>query len=61
MPSFGTIACYLCIRNKKTRDMKNTDNTLSILGNVLSSEACFDALREMIDDLGLELEDIKSL
>ena len=41
--------------------MKNTDNTLSVLGNVLSSDACFDALREMIDDLGLELEDIKSL
>ena len=58
---FGTFACYLCIRNKKTRDMKNTDNTLSILCNVLSSDASFTTLCEMIDDLGLELEDIRTL
>ena len=41
--------------------MKNTDNTLSILCNVLSSDASFTTLREMIDDLGLELEDIRTL
>lgn len=42
--------------------MKNTDyNLSSALGNFLSSDASFQDLQAMIEELGLELEDIKTL
>lgn len=44
----------------KTKDMKNTDYNLSALCSGISSDA-FTALKEMIDDLGLEIEEISSL
>lgn len=52
---------YLCIRNKKQRDMKNTDFNLSALSGFVSSEDSLLALKDMIDSLGLEIEDVKSL
>ena len=52
---------YLCIRNKKDDSMKNTDYNLSSLVNFISSDDSFQALKDMIDDLGLEIEDIKTL
>lgn len=41
--------------------MKNTDFNISALGALLSSEASFQALKDIIDDLGLEVEAITSL
>ena len=58
---FGTIGRYLCIRNKKEPEMKNTDYNLSSLVNFISSDDSFQALKDMIDDLGLEIEDIRTL
>ena len=40
--------------------MKNTDYNFSTLVNFISSDDSFQALKDMIDDLGLEIEDIKS-
>ena len=41
--------------------MKNTDYNLSSLVNFISSDDSFQALKDMIEDLGLEIEDIKTL
>ena len=41
--------------------MKNTDYNLNSLLNFISSDDTFQALKDMIDDLGLEIEDIKTL
>ena len=41
--------------------MRNTDYNVSALGSFLSSDASFQALKDIIDDLGLEVEDITSL
>ena len=43
------------------RDMKNTDLNISNLGNILTSDDSFQALKDMIDELGLEIEDIRTL
>lgn len=37
--------------------MKNTDFNIDALGNMISSDISFQALKDIIDDLGLELED----
>lgn len=41
--------------------MRNTDFNINALGSFISSDISFQALRDMIDDLGLELEDITTL
>ena len=40
--------------------MKNTDYTLSTISNFISADA-FDAVREMMDSLGLVPEDVMPL
>lgn len=60
VPQFGTTAAYLCIRNKKTGDMKNTEYNLDALSSIISSEASFNELVNMIDDMGLEIMDVKA-
>ena len=61
VPWFGTTRVYLCIRNEKDDIMKQTDYNLSSLVNFISSDDSFQALKDMIDDLGLEIEDIRTL
>lgn len=39
--------------------MKNTDYSLNVLGSIISSEDSLSALFEMIDDLGLEITDLR--
>lgn len=41
--------------------MRNTDYNVNALGSFLSSDASFQALKDIIDDLGLEVEEITSL
>ncbi len=41
--------------------MRNTDYNISALGCLLSSDASFQALQDIIDDLGLEVESVTSL
>lgn len=42
--------------------MRNTDyNNLETLSNMISSNASFQALKDLMDDLGLEFEDALSL
>lgn len=36
----------------------NTDNTLSFISSMISSESSYRTLVEMIDEMGLELMDI---
>ena len=45
---------------QKTKDtvMRNTDYNLDALGSFLSSDASFQALKDLIDDLGLEVEGV---
>ena len=58
---FGTRWAYLCTRNQTNEDMRNTDYSISALNSFLSSETSFQALKDIIDDLGLEVEEITSL
>ena len=54
---FGTCWLYLCIRNKeKHTAMKNTEYNLDKLASMISSEASFSALLDMMGDMGLELD-----
>lgn len=39
--------------------MKNTDYTLNVLDNIISSEDCLDDLLEMINDMDLEITGIR--
>jgi hypothetical protein len=41
--------------------MKNTDFNISALSGILSSDASFLALRDLIDELGLEVEEVRPL
>ena len=41
--------------------MKNTDYNVSALGSFLSSDISFQALQDMIDELGLEVENVTAL
>ena len=42
--------------------MKNTEyNTINTLGSFLSSDASFQALKDLIDEFGLEVEAVTSL
>ena len=38
--------------------MRNTDYNLDALGNFISSDASLQALKDLIDDLGLEVEGV---
>lgn len=54
------MSLYLC-NNKpdeplKNKDM-NTDNTLSFISSMISSEASYRTLVDMIDEMGLEVMD----
>lgn len=60
MPYFGTNRVYLCIRNKNKGIMKNTTYDLSTISAFISADA-FDAVRDMMETLGLVPEDIKPL
>jgi len=47
--------------HQKTNDtaMRNTDyNNIDTLGSFISSDASFQALKDLIDDLGLEVEGV---
>ena len=56
----GTMCLYLCINKTdellKLKDM-NTDNTLSFISSMISSETSYRTLVDMIDDMGLEMMD----
>jgi len=54
------VAVFL-YRKQKHRDMKNTDYNLNVLSFFLSPDASLQTLRDMIDDLGLEIEGVSSL
>ena len=41
--------------------MRNTDFNIDALGNYISSTTSFQALKDIIDDLGLEFEEASSL
>jgi len=41
--------------------MRNTDFNLDVLGNMISSTTSFQALKDIISDLGLEFEQAASL
>jgi len=41
--------------------MRNTDYNPGYLGSFLSSDASFQALQDIIDDLGLEVEEVIAL
>ena len=41
--------------------MRNTDYDIEALNNMISEDTNFQALRNIIRDLGLEMEDIESL
>ena len=41
--------------------MRNTDYTLETLGNMISSDTSFQALQDLMQDLGLEMEDALAL
>ena len=38
--------------------MRNTDSTIDALGSFLSNDVSLQALKDLIDDLGLEVEGI---
>ena len=57
MPWFGTSVQYLCIiKQINTIAMKNTDYNLDTLASMISSEASFSALLDIMGDMGLELD-----
>ena len=45
-------------QKQKQRAMRNTDYNISALSSIISTEASFQALQGLIDDLGLELGDV---
>lgn len=53
---------YLCIDKMKTNHTNhiamNTENTLAYISSMLSSDASYTAVMDMINDLDLELMDI---
>lgn len=54
---FSTSVQYLCIRKQiNTIAMKNTDYNLDTLASMISSEASFSALLDIMGDMGLELD-----
>lgn len=54
MPHIGTRYIYLCINIKK-RKVMNTDNTLAFISTMVSSDASYRALVDMINEMDLEI------
>lgn len=46
---------------KKTKAMRNTDYSTDVLSNVISPDTNFQALKDLMKDLGLEMEDAVAL
>ena len=49
--------------SQKTKDtaMRNTDYNIDALGSFLASDTSFQALKDLIDELGLEVEGVTEL
>ena len=49
--------------HQKTKDtaMRNTDYSIDTLNNMISEDTNFQALRDIIRDLGLEMEEIETV
>ena len=45
----------------KDKAMRNTDYNIDALGTFLSSDTSFQALKDLIDELGLEVEGVIEL
>ena len=61
VPYDGTLGRYLCINIKdghKIQNDMNTDNTLAFISSMISSEASYKTLVDMINEMDLELMDI---
>ena len=58
VPCFGTRWPYLCIRKQNGTAMRNTDYNIDALSSFLSNDISFQALKDLIDDLGLEVEGV---
>ena len=54
VPCFGTLGFYFCI-NKLNDSIMNTDNTLSYISSMISSEDSYRTLLDMISEMDLEL------
>lgn len=50
----GTMALYFCIIIQKPKIM-NTDNTIAYISSMISSEASYKALVDMINEMDLEI------
>ena len=46
---------------KKTKAMRNTDYSTDVLSNVISPDTNFQALKDLMNDLGLEMEDVLAI
>lgn len=46
---------------KKTKAMRNTDYSTDVLSNVISPDTNFQALKDLMKDLGLEMEEAIAL
>ncbi len=61
MPQNGTTGAYLCI-NKTDKPLKikdmNTSNALSFISSIATSEASYDILMDMINEMDLEVMDV---
>ena len=61
VPYDGTLGRYLCINIKdgyKIQNDMNTDNTLAFISSMISSEASYKTLVDMINDMELEVMDV---
>ena len=59
VPQIGTSGLYFRVRNKENKNhkaMKNTEYNIDYLASMISSESSFNALLEMMGDMGLELD-----
>ena len=45
----------------KDKAMRNTDYNIDALGSFLASDTSFQALKDLIDELGLEVEGVTEL
>lgn len=54
---FGTCRLYLCIRNKN-KTVMNKENNFSSISSMISSEASYRTLLDLINEMDLELMDI---
>ncbi len=61
VPYIGTFGLYLCI-NKTDKQLKftdmNTDNALSFISSMASSESSYNILMDMINEMDLEVKNV---